>query len=328
MTAAPAKLALLTWNVWFDDWCSLDRNLHIFEHCQALAPDVMCFQEATPRFLQMLRRHPLVDEYHISDETQACTEVKPYGALLLLRRSVWPQRPHFKKYRLSTFMDLSLFLSEVPFEGSIWTFSTVHLESLNNAELRETQLAEIAHVLHGPVSQGPKVLAGDFNFCRHRNFAEILAHRHGYSLGRSPSAEALHMQHPSRPDLENAMINRTLGSKFVDAWPALHPEEKGWTFDSEINTNLHQYEQMCYDRIVFADLPPEWVLSSIALEGTKPFLLQASSSTNESGKGQVHHQSLRDARNGQPVFMSDHFALHAVFDRIVENTESSPDELL
>ena len=96
------------------------------------------------------------------------------------------------------------------------TVGNVHLESLNNAKIREAQLA----VSDRALPTGESILVGDFNFCSERNYDGSLP-------------------------LENDCLSRVLPSH-EDLWQKLKPGEQGFTFDSVKNTMLSKYEQARY----------------------------------------------------------------------------------
>jgi hypothetical protein len=99
---------------------------------------------------------------------------------------------------------------------------TVHLESLNKAPLRRRQFEISISALR---EYKNAVLCGDFNFCSHRNYSGV---------GK----------------LENDCIEEC-APDYVDVWPALRGVDPGYTFNSDINRNIHQTEMMRYDRIIF-----------------------------------------------------------------------------
>jgi len=102
----------------------------------------------------------------------------------------------------------------------------VHLESLDNANLRREQLAICKKKLDKLGGKdNDAMLVGDFNFCSYRNY------------------------NPEITPLENKVLSEMIPS-FVDLWPRLHPGTKGYTFDSENNTLISRYERMRYDRIM------------------------------------------------------------------------------
>ena len=81
------------------------------------------------------------------------------------------------------------------------------------------------------------ILMGDFNFCSYRNYPRSEETHYRSRTGAS-----------DRP-LENDSLTAIL-PHHRDVWAALHPTEKGYTFDSERNPLIAKYEQMRYDRVL------------------------------------------------------------------------------
>ena len=105
---------------------------------------------------------------------------------------------------------------------------TVHLESLDTERTRAAQLRQISAV------EGLDVLCGDFNFDEVATWGEW----------RQPSRK--------RPvsALENNVLARALPD-FVDAWAAVFPNNRGFTFDGETNPWVRDRgERMRYDRVM------------------------------------------------------------------------------
>lgn len=119
----------------------------------------------------------------------------------------------------------------------------VHLESTASAgPTRACQLREVTAQLHGPET----LLLGDFNFC-------------------STSPE-----------------NANLPEDFVDLWPALHPEDPGWTLNSQLNPLLRGSKQARYDRMLLRSQC--WRCRSLELSqsnGSDHFGLMAELETQE-----------------------------------------------
>jgi len=216
--------------------------------------------------------------------------------------------------------------SEVDYEGEVSsnvTISTVHLESLSNADVRESQLRVCADVLQAPSNIDSALLCGDFNFCSYRNFD---ARREG---------------------LENDVLGRVLPA-FVDLWPflrhhnrsapstvvaeaggggggggaaaavaAVAEEEKGYTFDTEINTMLEgkKHERMRYDRILFkrasGPLPSPLEPLSIQIVGDSPIGAEEVSDTV------VRSVFSTPEKQPRSIFISDHFGLLATFNVVL-----------
>ena len=105
---------------------------------------------------------------------------------------------------------------------------TVHLESLDTERTRAAQLRQISAV------EGLDVLCGDFNFDEVSTWGEW----------RQPSRK--------RPAsaLENNVLARALPD-FVDAWAAVFPNNRGFTFDGATNPWVRDSgERMRYDRVM------------------------------------------------------------------------------
>jgi endonuclease/exonuclease/phosphatase family metal-dependent hydrolase len=133
------------------------------------------------------------------------------------------------------------------------TVATVHLESTREeARARAAQLRIIQPALAGRYED--VVLVGDMNFV------------------------------PDAP-IETAALDPT----FVDTWPALHPDNPGYTVDTDINTMRLQVRSTPthkrIDRVFLRS--PNWRARSIELIGTRPI-----------------------APDG--TFISDHFGLETV----------------
>jgi tyrosyl-DNA phosphodiesterase 2 len=135
--------------------------------------------------------------------------------------------------------------------------ATVHLESTREeARMRALQLRILQPVLADHYAD--VVLVGDMNF------------------------------QPGDP-LENGVLDPA----FVDIWPALRPDEPGYTVDSDVNTMRLQVKSTpAHKRIdrVFAR-SPRWLARSIELIGTTPIDVDG-------------------------TFVSDHFGLEAVFSNV------------
>eukprot|EP00638_Chattonella_subsalsa_P018192 CAMPEP_0117877244 /NCGR_PEP_ID=MMETSP0950-20121206/14081_1 /TAXON_ID=44440 /ORGANISM="Chattonella subsalsa, Strain CCMP2191" /LENGTH=295 /DNA_ID=CAMNT_0005731207 /DNA_START=26 /DNA_END=913 /DNA_ORIENTATION=+ len=228
------KLSVLTWNIWFDKLGQKKRFQTILQISLSLSPDVMCFQEVLPNFITLAMEIPqLLEEYEFSDDGSGIT-VEPYGVLMLVKKKYLPT---FLFHDMPSYMDRKLLTAKLGTNDVL--IGTVHLESLNQHQLREAQLRVAKEALRRCENS---ILCGDFNFCSYRNFI--------------PQGK-----------LENESLREIL-PEYIDIWPSLRAEEKGFTFDSERNVMIHQFEQMRYDRIV-AKLNGGLTASSIDLIGTE-----------------------------------------------------------
>jgi tyrosyl-DNA phosphodiesterase 2 len=141
--------------------------------------------------------------------------------------------------------------------------ATIHLESTREcADRRATQLRMIQPYL--AAASDDVVLVGDFNF------------------------------EPGDP-VETAALDES----FVDTWPALRPDERGYTIDSVINTMRAQVtstpSRKRIDRVFTRS--KHWGATSIELVGTTPIDIDG-------------------------TFSSDHFGLEATFTAFAGGTTS------
>ena len=130
--------------------------------------------------------------------------------------------------------------------------ATVHLESLAwQSDTRQTQLAEIFALLEG---FDHAAVLGDFNLCH------------------------------TSPENDN------IDPRYLDLWPALRPDEPGWTEDTSVNlmrlAAKGRHKSVRFDRILLRSRGNYWQPQSIERLGTTPL----SPDTPE-------------------VFISDHFGL-------------------
>ena len=120
--------------------------------------------------------------------------------------------------------------------GTVTTFASVHLESFSHAT--PTRAKQLARIFRHLAPDQHVILTGDFNFC-------------------STWDE-----------------NQQLDPAYQDIWAALHPEQAGFTEDTERNTMrlLHtgKPKQVRFDRMLLRSRPPGWQAEAIELIGTEP----------------------------------------------------------
>lgn len=274
-------ISLITWNVWFDTFVQKTRYQKIFSTCQTLSPDIICFQEATLPFLQLLNESPLIHRYILSDPKG--NTIRPYGTLTLIKSDL---NPTFSYHSFPTRMGRSLLLSTLSFESGSFAFGNVHLESLDNQPTRYEQLKISADVLK---EYDSFALCGDFNFCSYKNFS-------------------------GQGELENNSL-KELFPGVSDLWTTLHPEEKGYTFCGNVNSLVtNPNEIMRYDRII-SKLSPYWKAADIQIIGDSP--LEEDGPVASPGSPQRSRPLLATlGTNVIKVFPSDHFGLFSRFEHI------------
>lgn len=204
-------------------------------------------EEVLPPFVKALQSEEWALDYRHSDRDGST--VDPYGVLLLSKLPC-----SMTSYAMPTRMGRNLLMAEVNLGEGLapLTVGTVHLESLNSPDVREQQIRVAAEVLKG---KSNALLVGDFNFCSYRSWEE----------GRLLEREGRANDSP----LENQVLGRHLPD-FTDLWPELHPDEKGYTFDSARNGVVRRYEQMRYDRVMAKLGDGGWRAVSMEMLGTEP----------------------------------------------------------
>lgn len=140
-------------------------------------------------------------------------------------------------YPLPSGMHRQMVTAEVHLNGQILQVANVHLESKkHNASMRAAQLRGALKLLE---HARHCLLVGDFNFCS------------------------------SWPE-----ENSVLPAEYQDLWPALRPEEPGYTVDTEVNLmRLLQKDKRKanrFDRILLRGRAPGWQARSIELIGIDP----------------------------------------------------------
>jgi len=269
LETAVKQFKVVTWNVWFDEFEQKTRYTEILRVCAEQQPDIMCFQEVTVNFLQILHSWEFLHLYQFSNDP-LLYQPGQYGVLTLAKREYCPE---FAFYPFPTNMGRKLLVtrllvnsqqnvisptSSVASMATMTTNSTraspfpspdqaiaiyignVHLESLEYHHVREQQLAICARIL----SQYPYYfLCGDFNFCSYRNRA--------YCFQNTDQGEMKYCPSPKGCKLHNLSLHEIL-PEIKDLWASLRPGEAGYTFDGTVNEYCDRRESMRYDRICFS----------------------------------------------------------------------------
>jgi endonuclease/exonuclease/phosphatase family metal-dependent hydrolase len=224
-------LSVATYNVWFDDFEFKKRVLSILNIVSNLSCDIICFQEVTQDFIEILNKSILFNDYNSSDINESGVDRNSstclsdsYGVLTLCKKIF---NPNFIYYSLPTDMDRKLLVCEININNELEkvAIGNVHLESLNSHKLRMRQLKMCNEILN---SYNNSIIMGDFNCCSYRNYS-------------------------GNGKLENDDIKNNLIS-YHDTWVKLKDSniEPGFTYDTKINTMLsYKFEQMRYDRIFY-----------------------------------------------------------------------------
>ena len=164
------ELKILTYNVWFDSYNWDNRCKAIFEICEEKSPDVICFQEVTNDFLNLLLSLKFIkDNYYI---TFPPNQLKNWYDVIILTK--------FKcnAYVVPFISRMGRKLIYICIQNNtteIIKIGTVHLESMNNSMIRENQLISSFNILDSKEIENicfkntHNFLLGDFNFSEKEN---------------------------------------------------------------------------------------------------------------------------------------------------------------
>jgi endonuclease/exonuclease/phosphatase family metal-dependent hydrolase len=190
--SACGSFKVVTFNVWF-------AKLVWKARCDAFAElitlqedaDVVCMQEATPRFLaRLLARRDIQERYWCTDSGEGETvAMAGYGCCTLVRKAsklppptiTWVALPSMmgRKALVATFSTVAA-ATRGGEEGGVEAaaaatvaVATVHLESLNSQRIRAEQLGIISQALE---RHSIAVLVGDFNITATGPWANAAEH--------------------------------------------------------------------------------------------------------------------------------------------------------
>ena len=246
----------------------MEQIVHLLLNEQA---DVICLQEVTHWSHEILCNSELSNIYDFSTNSRG-----KYGVLMLALKT---HSPNFQTIEMPTNMGRDLLCVSIV-DNSVLICGS-HFESLSSANIRQQQLQVAKNTMNNHQNS---ILVGDFNFCSYRNY-----------------------DRKSTP-LENENLTAILPN-YQDLWCVLNdqeesdgshtprPEQKGYTFDSELNHNINQQERMRYDRIL---------CSLKDLKCTNIHMI---------GTDEITH--VRDDGSELKLHPSDHFGLVATFVPVV-----------
>lgn len=260
-------IRVLTLNVWFDQKARRARTRALLSLLRGNSYEVCCLQELVPEVARELMRG--LPGWSSSDPGDG-SSVTPYGVMTLVAPG-WAAR--FAHHQLPTAMGRQLLVADL--ESLV--VGNVHLESLENQEVRERQLLVCAEVLR---SHPDVVLVGDFNFDSDEN------------------------RRPPHVPLENDALAKFLPD-FVDVWPLLQGKEKGYTRNSYRNPYVQEEQARRLDRTT-ARLT-NWQAVTIELFGHKPVdhLAQPSPREQQDLRRPPTPQRPRRSRSPPPPALTD-----------------------
>ena len=236
------QICLVSQNVWFSHNARDERAKELVRQLRALSPDIVCLQEVTRDFMQVVLADPWVQEtFWVTDPW--CLQfdaASSYGLCCLSRFRLNDLQSH----RMPTRMGRYCQRLEFKLRGTSLVVVTSHLESKGmGAPHRQMQLEYINALGQSVGDNADFVLCGDLNFD-----------------GNSQ-------------DPLNAKLIET-GS--MDVWATLRPDDKGFTKDTSRNATLFEsagidkHERL--DRIVLKPLG----LFPLRIDqvGTDPFVAE------------------------------------------------------
>jgi len=254
-------LKLLSWNCWYRAQFQRERaNLLaqyvISESKQGMSKassnttatvpvlytgyNIICLQEATPDLLYtMVSKYKELREDYVFTSPPSMQQphgsyILPYGCCMLIHKSLYHLIDTVYALTLPSDMGRFTMILELTTQPKL-VISTVHVESGRSAHLRSLQIKAMGNYFEETMKDSTVILCGDFNFDSTVNFSR-------------PGILVKPLPHLENDNLQNYMPS------FLDVWPSLHPDDPGYTFDSETNECLlfskHLPERMRYDRML------------------------------------------------------------------------------
>eukprot|EP00035_Acanthoeca_spectabilis_P021180 m.436797 g.436797 ORF g.436797 m.436797 type:complete len:469 (+) comp18014_c0_seq1:170-1576(+) len=298
----------LTYNVWMAREHEEVRWAALFDIVDRANPHVVCFQEATGRFVAALAARPWVQErYVLSHTTVDGDEV--YTPMLMVRRGHGVNM--VAEFELPSKLCRSLLTATMLVGGISVTVATTHLESNKSNQCRRLEQLEciqeqlLTKRTKASRPHGHVVFMGDFNF-------DYL----------SPEQD-------------------TLDPRWIDAWMEGGDGSPGYTVDTTANAMLRAKKKervlrVRYDRVLVAPPhrrgftvdpsgPPPLRLTCFecALLGTAPIPIPTDSPTAGAPVADAHAVAVADEDKGEGegeggegaavLHPSDHFGILARF---------------
>ncbi len=206
-------MKIISWNICFDNFRPFQRYKNIIDIIINENVDVCCLQECNNIFINFIINNKIIiDRYRLSRNY-----TKNYCNIILAKKEL---NMSFKEFNFYSNMGRKL----VVCYNNDFLIGTVHLESLDNHEIRKEQLIMCDHIFNS-FNKKYKLLCGDFNFCSESNF-----------------------NYPYNPT-DNLCIKEIM-YKFYDIWS---DSPKEWTFDYTTSKMVKCRKQMRLDRILIND---------------------------------------------------------------------------
>ena len=194
------RFVLISFNVWFSQHRQLSRAEELLRVLRRENADVVCLQEATPRFLKTLLADEFVRaHYCVSTTPDRFADLNSdigYDTFVLCKP--WCAG-ELRRYRVTSRFARSVYINRTPAGFAV---ATIHLESgVESVRVRGVQMEQIYGLLEELQVADRTFFCGDLNHC--------------VTLG------------------ENHLRPTT-----VDVWPLLRPNDAGWTENEQVNLML------------------------------------------------------------------------------------------
>lgn len=151
-------LKFVSYNVWFSEENWINRATALFNLIKQQDPDFICLQEVTPHFLKYLLEYEFFQKLYFINDITGSTVI-PYGVLILSKFSFF----EMNLYDMPSNMGRRFLFGKVLINDDFIHIGTVHLESMDNAPIREAQLQVMNDINKKELSKSWFIL-GDFNF--------------------------------------------------------------------------------------------------------------------------------------------------------------------
>lgn len=212
------ELTVATFNIWFKDYFADERYQAIADEMAGTQPDVMVFQEVTPRAKSILLDQPWVQEGYYRAEITGDI-LGNYGMLMLSRLPIQETRYS----RLPTKLDRGFLRARLVINGRALSICSVHLESGKSATLLRAR--QIHRVFDALGDSEDAVVLGDFNMRDHENtrisapYRDIWPELRPDDPGYTEDTSINHMRFDSKPKHRQVRFDRVLyrGARWAPA---------------------------------------------------------------------------------------------------------------
>jgi endonuclease/exonuclease/phosphatase family metal-dependent hydrolase len=225
-------IRIVTYNVWFEDqpFAISHRYPTLLSILAERNADIICLQEVTPVFLQILVSQAWVKQGYWLSGVNAKT-IGRYGVIIMTRFA--PQRLQLIPSPVSN-MGRSFLVCDFRCSSRSCRIVTSHLESLqHSADTREQQLHQLIDISNTDQA-GLTIFCGDTNFC-------------------SPNEDGPLLEAGWRdlwPDVHPGVPGETIGKNYPSRWPAAR-FDRFYTLSCDLETPyvVHQLELLGTDEV-------------------------------------------------------------------------------